>query len=134
MSDTVSLTKTGAIAIITIDYPPVNALSPSVISGLSHAMNQAENDETILAIVLTGGRRIFIAGADIKGFAAKPCEVRRQGRELHALFSRIEKSPKPVVCAMSGAALEAASRRHSPVMVGSPMPRRPSANPRLSSG
>src|SRR4051812_25921367 len=107
MGNPVSLDKTGDIAIIKIDYPPVNALSPSVISGLADTMKHVEEDPSVMAVVLTGGERVFIAGADIKGFAAEPNEVRRQGRELLAMFSGFEKSRKPVVCAIRGAALGA---------------------------
>ena len=68
MSDLVQLTKDNDIAIITINNPPVNALSPGVPEGIAEAIEQINKDPSIKAAVLIGGGNTFIAGADIKEF------------------------------------------------------------------
>ena len=54
MSDLVQLTKQNDIAVITINNPPVNALSPGVPEGISEALDQIEKDDTVKAAVLIG--------------------------------------------------------------------------------
>ena len=61
----ITLTNHGATAVITIDNPPVNALSPGVPEGLATSLATAIADPAITAIVLIGGGRTFVAGADI---------------------------------------------------------------------
>ena len=68
MSDLVQLTKDNGIAIITINNPPVNALSPGVPEGIAAAIEQIDKDESVKAAVLIGGGKTFVAGADIKEF------------------------------------------------------------------
>ncbi len=53
---------------ITINNPPVNALSPGVPEGISEAIDRIEKDDTVDAAVVIGGGRTFVAGADIKEF------------------------------------------------------------------
>ncbi|MBZ5578470.1 MAG: enoyl-CoA hydratase/isomerase family protein [Acidobacteriia bacterium] len=100
----VSLTRDADVAILTIENPPVNALSPGVPEGISAALDQAGRDPAIRAVVLIGGGRTFIAGADIKEL-----EHAAQGQgaapKLHALLAQIEDSAKPVVMAIHGTAL-----------------------------
>ena len=90
---------------ITINNPPVNALSPGVPEGLVAALDAAEKDPSARAIVIIGGGRTFIAGADIKEL-----ELAAAGRgsgppEFHGILARIEDSTKPVVMAIHGTAL-----------------------------
>ena len=66
MSELVSLTKNGSIGVITVNNPPVNALSPGVPEGLVDCVEAGNADDGIEAMVLIGGGRGFIAGADIK--------------------------------------------------------------------
>src|SRR5215471_16819226 len=68
MSNLVQLTKDNDIAIITINNPPVNALSPGVPEGISEAIDQVSKDASVKAALLIGGGRTFVAGADIKEF------------------------------------------------------------------
>ncbi len=73
MSDLVQLTKAqftknDNIAVITINNPPVNALSPGVPEGISAAIDQVDQDDDVIAAVVIGGGRTFVAGADIKEF------------------------------------------------------------------
>lgn len=93
----VRLEKRGAIALITIDNPPVNALSQSVREGLWRAIVEADEDAAVGAIVLHGAGRNFIAGADIR-------EMDQPHREpyLYVLLSRLEACRKPVIAALHG--------------------------------
>src|SRR5439155_19406181 len=103
MSESVSLTKDGEIAVITIDNPPVNALSAKVAEGIRAALEAAQNDLSVKAIVLIGAGRTFIAGADIKEFA-KVTSGEKSGLELNLLLQNIEDCAKPIVCAIHGTA------------------------------
>ncbi len=60
--------KNKDVAIITINNPPVNALSPAVAQGIAEAFEQAGKDNGVKSVVLIGGGRTFVAGADIKEF------------------------------------------------------------------
>ncbi len=103
MSESVSLTKDGEIAVITIDNPPVNALSPGVVEGIGAKLEAAQNDSPVKAMVLIGAGRTFIAGADIKEFG-KITSGEKSGLELNLLLQNIEDCAKPIVCAIHGAA------------------------------
>ncbi len=94
------LTLDGDIGIVTIDSPPVNALSADVRDGLAAAMAAAVADPAVKAIVLICAGRTFIAGADISEFGKPP-----RGASLPAVQAAIEDSPKPVVAAIHGTAL-----------------------------
>jgi 3-hydroxyacyl-CoA dehydrogenase len=69
MNNLVQLKIDGDIAIITIDNPPVNALSPGVPEAILALVEKVESDPAIKAAVVVGGGRTFIAGADINEFA-----------------------------------------------------------------
>ena len=58
------------IGVITIDNPPVNALSPGVPDGIVAAVERGNADPSVKAMVLIGAGRSFIAGADIRQYAA----------------------------------------------------------------
>src|SRR6202034_885779 len=105
MSQLVSLIHHGRVAVITIDNPPVNALSPGVPEGLASNLATAQADPTVNAIVIIGGGRTFVAGADINEFAKSIAAGKGGGPDLTPLFTAIENSPKPVVVAIHGAAL-----------------------------
>jgi len=100
MSNVVTLERHDVIGIVTIDSPPVNALSTAVRSGILERTKQAIADPEIRAIVLTCGGRTFIAGADITEFN-KPA----QPPGLDEVLFEIENSPKPIVAAIHGTAL-----------------------------
>ena len=104
MSELVILNRRDAVAVITVDNPPVNALSPGVPEGISAAINEVAQDGSIRAAVLIGAGRTFIAGADIKELE-KAAAGGGKPPELHALLAAIEDSPKPVVMAIHGTAL-----------------------------
>src|SRR5258708_993034 len=103
MTDLVQLTSDNGIAIITINNPPVNALSPGVPEGISEALDQIANDDSVTAAVLIGGGRTFVAGADIKEFG-KMTSGQARGAGLLPLLLKIEDSAKPVIVAIHGTA------------------------------
>jgi 3-hydroxyacyl-CoA dehydrogenase len=122
MTDLVQLTKDNGIAVITINNPPVNALSPGVPEGISDALDQVAKDDSVKAAVLIGGGRTFVAGADIKEFG-KMTSGKPRGAGLLPLLLKIEDSSKPVVIAIHGTAfgggLELAMAGHYRVAVSS---------------
>jgi 3-hydroxyacyl-CoA dehydrogenase len=96
----VNLAADGDIAILSVNYPPVNALSQQVRAGLLDGVRQAIADTTVRAIVLICDGKTFIAGADITEFG-KPM----QPPSLVEVQDAIEGSPRPVVAAIHGTAL-----------------------------
>jgi 3-hydroxyacyl-CoA dehydrogenase len=88
------------VAVITVNSPPVNALSAPVRDGIAEAVRRAIADERAKAIVLMCAGRTFVAGADIREFGKPP-----QGTSLLDLESLIENAPKPVIAAIHGTAL-----------------------------
>ncbi|MGQ0636076.1 MAG: 3-hydroxyacyl-CoA dehydrogenase NAD-binding domain-containing protein [Planctomycetaceae bacterium] len=105
MSELVSLTKHGDIGVITVNNPPVNALSPGVPEGIGETLTTLQADPAVKAIVLMGGGRTFIAGADIKEFGKMTSGQKRRNAGLHPLLEALEDCPKPVVAAIHGTAL-----------------------------
>ena len=105
MSDLVQLTTSGKIAVITINNPPVNALSNEVIKALGNAFEQFQSDDRLRAAIVTGAGSNFVAGADIKQFVRVTSGQVPYERKLTPLFACIEASEKPVVAAIHGNAL-----------------------------
>ena len=85
---------------VTIDNPPVNALGAAVRQGLLAAMQQAQADAAVAAVLLVGAGKAFIAGADIREFGKPPVPP-----ALPEVCRAIEGSDKPVVAVLHGAAL-----------------------------
>jgi 3-hydroxyacyl-CoA dehydrogenase len=104
MADLVRLSLDGDVAVITIDNPPVNALSPGVPEGLESCLKQSLADSSVRAIVIIGAGSTFIAGADIREFG-KIVAGERPKLTLLPFLLTIEDSPKPVVMAIHGQAL-----------------------------
>lgn len=100
MSDVVSVTRDGDVAVVTIDNPPVNALSHAVRKGVFDAMAALREDSDVKAIVLACAGRTFSAGADITEFGKPP-----QPPALIEMINAIEAMPKPVVAALHGTVL-----------------------------
>ncbi|PYN40080.1 MAG: 3-hydroxyacyl-CoA dehydrogenase, partial [Candidatus Rokuibacteriota bacterium] len=100
ITQSVDLAARGRVAVLTVDNPPVNALSQHVRKGLHDGIKQATADSGVQAIVIVCAGRTFIAGADITEFGKPPSEP-----SLHAVLDLIEGSPKPVVSAIHGTAL-----------------------------
>ena len=105
MNPLVKYAATDGIAVITIDNPPVNAMSPGVPEGLEAAIARANDDAAVKAIVVIGAGRTFIAGADIKELEAAAWGQPAKLPALHNLLACIEDSAKPVVMALHGTTL-----------------------------
>jgi 3-hydroxyacyl-CoA dehydrogenase len=95
-----TLETEGDIALLSLNSPPVNALSAAVRDGLARGLDRALEDDDIRAIVLICEGRTFIAGADISEFGKPP-----QGVSLLDVLDAIEASHKPVIAAIHGTAL-----------------------------
>jgi 3-hydroxyacyl-CoA dehydrogenase len=104
MNELVKLMRSDDVAVITIDNPPVNALSPGVPEGLLAAIQSAAADAAVKSVVVIGAGSTFIAGADIREFG-KMVSGERPRISLLPLLLAIEDSPKPVVMAIHGQAL-----------------------------
>ncbi|WP_137930478.1 3-hydroxyacyl-CoA dehydrogenase NAD-binding domain-containing protein [Mesorhizobium comanense] len=100
MSDFVKVSRDGDVAIVTIDNPPVNALSFHVREPLMQALLAMRDDASVAAIVLACAGRTFVAGADITEFG-KPV----QQPDLRAIVAVLETIAKPTVAAIHGTAL-----------------------------
>jgi 3-hydroxyacyl-CoA dehydrogenase len=105
MNQLVTPSRQDGVAVITVNNPPVNALSPGVPEGIADALRAAEEDTTVRAIVLIGAGRTFIAGADIKELEDAASGHGSGGPSLHGLLAKIEDCSKPVVVAIHGTAL-----------------------------
>jgi 3-hydroxyacyl-CoA dehydrogenase len=103
MAELVRLTRHDDIAVITIDNPPVNALSPGVPEGIQALLDEAAQDSHVRAVVVMGAGQTFIAGADIREFA-KIVSGESPRLSLYPFLLAIEDCPKPVVMAIHGAA------------------------------
>jgi enoyl-CoA hydratase len=106
MTDFIRTERDGAVAIVTIDNPPMNALSSALVAALEAEVDRLDRDRETRAIVLCGaGERAFVAGADIKEFPA----LREGGGQgtgaaagLHALGHRMDAAGTPFVAAIKG--------------------------------
>ncbi len=100
INEVTDLSMDGDVAVVTLDSPPVNALSAKVRDGLYDAFAAAIADPKAASIVLVCAGRTFIAGADITEFGGAA-----KGKSLQEVQKIIEDSPKPVVAAIHGTAL-----------------------------
>ncbi|MEM7058925.1 MAG: 3-hydroxyacyl-CoA dehydrogenase NAD-binding domain-containing protein [Pseudomonadota bacterium] len=100
MSDAVRYETDGEIAILTVNNPPVNALSQAVRAGITDGVKRASEDDAIKGIVLLCDERTFIAGADITEFGKPPLDP-----HLRVQNSVQEDAPKPMVAGIHGTAL-----------------------------
>ena len=96
----VTLTFENALAIITIDNPPINATSHTVRAGLVDALDQIDGNDAIRAAILICEGKTFIAGADVNEFGQPP-----KAPILPDVIKRLEASQKPVIAAIHGHAL-----------------------------
>ncbi|GAP35437.1 3-hydroxyacyl-CoA dehydrogenase NAD-binding domain-containing protein [Piscinibacter sakaiensis] len=94
--------RRGAVALLTMDRPPVNGLGAALRLALAQALDEALADPAVRAIVLAGSARAFSGGADVTEFGT-PAAAREP--RLPTLIGRLEDSPKPVVAAIAGVCL-----------------------------
>src|SRR3954471_567498 len=93
--------KDGDVGVVTVDNPPVNAMSPGVPEGIVAALDKGNADPAVKAMVLIGSGRSFIAGADIRQFGRGPSTPPTGRRHYNVM----DESNKPVVAAIHGYAL-----------------------------
>lgn len=99
MTGTVNYEQRGAVGVVTVNNPPVNALSHSVRAGISEALSVSASDQTRATVLYCEGRT-FIAGADITEFGKPP-----QAPSLPDLLEQLDNHPKLTVAAIHGTAL-----------------------------
>ncbi len=100
----VQLTKDNEIAIITVNNPPVNALSPGVPEGISECIDNVCKDPSVKAAIIIGSGSTFVAGADIKEFGKITSGKTQRGIAFLPMLIRIEDCSKPVIMAIHGTA------------------------------
>ncbi len=93
------------VRVVIVDNPPVNALSPGAPEAIMAAVDAADADADIDAIVVMAAGRTFVAGADITTLEPLAWDPDAPKPELHDLLARIENATKPVVMAIHGTAL-----------------------------
>src|ERR1700760_2863348 len=95
-------TSHGSVAVITLNNPPVNALSVSVRKGLADGLEKAAQSSAISAVVLTGAGQTFCGGADVGEFGRPEMSA---APSLHDLCGMAENFAKPIVAALNGTTL-----------------------------
>lgn len=96
------------VAILTMDAPPVNALTRTLNDELTAALDRISEMDEVRAVILTGAGKVFCAGADLKGRASVikgPGDLPAHSRRTRECFHAIRECAKPVICAINGAAL-----------------------------
>lgn len=104
----IKISKEEGIGIITIDRPPVNALSKQVMEELGNVIDSVRADADVKAVIITGGGSLaFVAGADINEIAElrSSQEAEAIAARGQAIINKIEDMQKPVICAINGVCL-----------------------------
>jgi enoyl-CoA hydratase len=106
VAEFVSSEQNDAVAIVTIDHPPVNALSAELLEELEAELGRLDDDERVRAIILRGGgERAFVAGADISEFPALREAASQEGgsaRGIQRLGAHMDAADTPFVAAIQG--------------------------------
>jgi enoyl-CoA hydratase/carnithine racemase len=102
----ISTEQDGAVAVVTIDHPPVNALSAELLEELEHELDRLDGDPEARAVVLRGaGEKAFVAGADISEFPSlREADTGNGGsaRGIQKLGARMDAADTPFVAAIHG--------------------------------
>lgn len=95
------------VALVTLNHPPVNALTPELLTELAGTFDSLAMDDAVKSVVLTGAGRFFVAGADIRVLASIPSSVEGEAmaRRGQMMLNKIEALEKPVIAAINGACL-----------------------------
>src|SRR5512135_1376314 len=106
MTQLVSTEQEGAVAVVTLDHPPVNALSAPLLAELEAEVERLDADESVRAVVLRGaGDKAFVAGADISEFPSLREAAEEEGgsaRGIQKLGARMDAARVPFVAAIHG--------------------------------
>jgi enoyl-CoA hydratase/carnithine racemase len=105
-----TVTISSGVALLTMNFPPVNALSRTLSDELTSTLDLISETDEIRAVILTGNGKVFCAGADLKGrkdVIKGPGDLPAHSRRTRECFHTIRECPKPVVAAVNGAALGA---------------------------
>ena len=103
MTELAKLTRDGDVGVVTLNNPPVNALSTAVAEQILDAVETLRGDASVRAVVLIGGGRAFCGGADINKFGQITSgQVPAAASPIPRLLEAVEQFPKPVVCAIHG--------------------------------
>src|SRR5207248_7265241 len=106
MTELVTVSVEGGIGTIRLDRPPMNALNVAIQEELRSAAHALSADDTVRAVIVYGGEKVFAAGADIKEMAGMSyVDMAARAPELSSAFDAIARIPKPVVAAITGYAL-----------------------------
>jgi enoyl-CoA hydratase/carnithine racemase len=106
VSEFVKLEVDGAVATIRIDRAPVNALNNQLQEELRQAAAECSRRDDIRAVILWGGEKVFVAGADVKEFhTMSPQDISRRAAEVMSSIDSVAQIPKPVIAAVTGYAL-----------------------------
>ena len=106
MTDVVIREDVGAVAVLRMNRPPVNALSEELLDGIHRSVLTAADDPAVGAIVITGSDRAFVAGGDIELLqAADPARFKKYFRGMQQVWDEIEAVPVPTIAAINGYAL-----------------------------
>jgi enoyl-CoA hydratase len=102
----ISVEQDGAVAVVTIDHPPMNALSAALLEELEAEIERMDADESARAVVIKGaGERAFVAGADITEFPSlrdAPPDEGGSARGIQKLGARMDKARLPFIAAIQG--------------------------------
>lgn len=95
------------VAFVTLNHPPVNALTPELLAELDGTFDLLAKNDAVKAVVLTGAGRYFVAGADIRVLASIPSSAEGEAMARHGqtILNKIEAFEKPVIAAINGACL-----------------------------
>ena len=106
MTEKVALEVADGVATIRIDRPPVNALNTQVQEELREVAAECERRDDIRAVILWGGEKVFVAGADVKEFHTMSAQdMQRRAGALSSSLDAVAQLPKPVIAAVTGYAL-----------------------------
>ncbi|HVG80406.1 MAG TPA: enoyl-CoA hydratase-related protein, partial [Patescibacteria group bacterium] len=103
--ETLILDREESFAVITLNRPPANAISETLIRELNAALSALQTDDTVRAVIITGsGERIFCGGADL-GSAFSGGDVETFIRFGNSVMRKMERFPKPIIAAINGHAM-----------------------------
>jgi len=106
MGELVTVENSAGVATIRLNRPPMNAINGQVQEELREASGQVSADDSVRAVVIYGGEKVFAAGADVKEFAPMThAQMMRAAERISSSIDAVARIPKPVIAAVTGYAL-----------------------------